>query len=77
MSCIYQATASMWHVPKFLDHFLNEFYGMDGVLNRALSPPAAVNKEKQNEGKREVDPDIVVMACAYTQDDLNDARDYK
>jgi len=42
-----------------------------------LSPPAAVDKEKQNVGEREVDPDVVVMARAYKQDDLDDAMDYK
>ncbi len=42
-----------------------------------MSPPAAVDKEKQNVGEREVDPDVVVMARAYKQDDLDDAMDYK
>jgi hypothetical protein len=42
-----------------------------------LSPPAAVDKEKQNVGEREVDPDVVVMARAYKEDDLDDAMDYK
>jgi hypothetical protein len=33
---------------------------MDVVLNGALSPTAAVDKEKRNAGGREVDPDVVV-----------------
>jgi hypothetical protein len=40
-----------------------------------LSPPAAVDKEKQNVGKQEVDPDVVFMGRAYKQDDLDDAID--
>jgi hypothetical protein len=40
------------------------------------SPPAAVDKEKQNVGEEQVvDPDVVVMARAYKQDDLDDAMD--
>ncbi len=43
-----------------------------------MSPSAAVDKEKQDVCKQEVDPDVVVMACAYMQDeDLDDAMDYK
>jgi hypothetical protein len=50
--------------------FLNEFYVMDVILNRSLSPA-----DEDDEGV--VDPDVVVMSRAYEPDDLDDANDFK
>ena len=50
--------------------FLNEFYVMDVILNRSLSPA-----DKDNKGV--FNPDVVVLSRAYEPDDLDDANDYK
>jgi hypothetical protein len=48
-----QQASDMFPNSGITSEFLNEFYIMDVVLNRALSPPAAVDKEKQNVGERD------------------------
>ena len=67
----------MFPESRIESEFLNEFYIMDVVLNRAPSPEATGDTPENDDGVRHgVDPDVVRPFRSYEPDDNLPGKDY-
>jgi len=75
-----RSAADMFPESRIQSEFLNEFYIMDVVLNRAPAPAATDNEntkgDKDNGKSLDIDYDIVRPVVSYEAEDLGPEKDY-
>jgi hypothetical protein len=72
-----QCAGDMFPKSRIESEFLNEFYVMDVILNRAPSPARMGDPPDNDNGKRhDVDPDVVCPFRSYKPEDVLPGKDY-
>jgi hypothetical protein len=67
----------MFPKSRIESEFLNKFYIMDVILNRAPSPTRMEDPPDNDDGKRhDVDPDVVRPFRSYEPEDILPGKDY-